>query len=258
MKRFGVQAVLVAISLASAASAVEGDFHWRKALAPGKTVEIKGVNGDIVAQAATGREVEVRADKEAGRGDAASVRIEAVEHEGGVTICAVYPTTDSRANECKPGKGGRMNVRNNDVKVRFTVRVPAGVTFVGRTVNGKVETTALPADAEAHSVNGDIRLETAGWAQASSVNGSITASFGRSGAARPAEFSSVNGPVTLHLPARYGAELDFKTVNGKITSDLPMTVQGKLGDRLMSGRLGAGGPRLAVSTVNGNIELKTP
>ena len=29
-----------------------------------------------------------------------------------------------------------MNVRDNDVTVTFTVHVPAGVRFAGRTVNG--------------------------------------------------------------------------------------------------------------------------
>ena len=64
-------------------------------------------------------------------------------HAGGVTICAVYPSRDARKpNECPPGDGGRMNVQNNDVSVRFTVRVPAGVTFVGKTVNGEIEAHA--------------------------------------------------------------------------------------------------------------------
>ena len=60
----------------------------------------------------------------------AEVKIEVVEHAGGVTICAVYPSSGA-PNECKPGKGGRMNVRDNDVNVEFKVSVPAGVRFVG-------------------------------------------------------------------------------------------------------------------------------
>ena len=62
-----------------------------------------------------------------------------MRHADGVTICAVYPNVDGRApNTCEPG-GGQMNVRDNDVSVNFTVRVPAGVRFSGNTVNGKVE-----------------------------------------------------------------------------------------------------------------------
>jgi hypothetical protein len=35
-----------------------------------------------------------------------------------------------------------MNVRDNDVNGEFRVSVPAGVRFVGRTVNGGIERAA--------------------------------------------------------------------------------------------------------------------
>ena len=38
------------------------------------------------------------------RNDPEDVRLEVVEHAGGVTICAVYPSKDAaRPNECRPG-----------------------------------------------------------------------------------------------------------------------------------------------------------
>ena len=61
-----------------------------------------------------------------------------VPHAGGVTICAVYPSDGSSANECKPG-GGHMNTRNNDVKVEFIVKIPVGVKLAAHSVNGDVE-----------------------------------------------------------------------------------------------------------------------
>jgi len=42
-----------------------------------------------------------------------------------------------------------MNVQNNDVTVRFTVHVPAGVQFVGKTVNGEID--AAPSTAISRS-----------------------------------------------------------------------------------------------------------
>jgi len=53
---------------------------------------IKGVSGDIRAVASSG-DVEVTAAKHARRSDPDDVKIEVVEHEDGVTICAVYPAT---------------------------------------------------------------------------------------------------------------------------------------------------------------------
>jgi len=145
--------------LLSPASARAQDFKWHGAVAQGKTIEIKGVNGDIRAEPSGGNEVEVTADKRATRDDPESVRIEVVPHGGGVTICAVYPSrSGARPNECAPGSGGRNNVQNNDVTVRFTVHVPAGVTFVGQTVIGQVDAERLNGDVDLSTVNGSVNF----------------------------------------------------------------------------------------------------
>src|SRR2546422_4855498 len=62
-----------------------------------------------------------------------------------------------------------MNVRDNDVTVDFTVRVPAGVRFLGKTVNGEVEAAVGSSDVEAITVNGSIRISTTGYAEAQTV-----------------------------------------------------------------------------------------
>src|SRR5881409_2022794 len=161
-----------ALALAPRTAAAQREFHWKGTVAPGKAIEIKGVNGDIRADAGSG-DVEVSAVKHARRSDPDEVKIEVVQHEDGVTICAVYPSDGRRDNTCEAGDGGHMNTHDNDVAVDFTVRVPAGVRFVGRTVNGAVEAAHLASDVEANTVNGAIRISTSGFAQAGTVNGSI-------------------------------------------------------------------------------------
>jgi hypothetical protein len=233
------------------------DFEWRGHIATDKAIEVKGVNGGIVAEPTTGSEVEVVAHKKARKSDPEEVRIEVIEHPGGVTICALYPSPrGAPPNECKPGEGGRMNTHDNDVQVEYTVRVPAGVRFVGRTVNGSVEARGLRADAEAHTVNGSVGISTRGVARASTVNGSIDAEMGTV-LREPLEFETVNGGITLVLPADSGAELRASTVNGDILTDLPITVRGRFNHRRVSGTIGRGGPQLMLSTVNGNIRLRT-
>src|SRR6188508_707123 len=123
------------------------EFRWQGKLAAGKTLEIKGVNGSIRVETG-GDQVELVAMRRGRRNDPTEVRIVAVEHAGGTTVCAVYPSTDGR-NECAPGDGGRMNVKNNDVNVDFTVKVPKGVKVVARTVNGEVEAAGLTGDVDA-------------------------------------------------------------------------------------------------------------
>ena len=233
-------------------SAQGSEFHWDKALRAGQTIEIKGINGSVEATRSNGRRVEVLAVKTSQRGDVSSVKIEAVEHSGGVTICSVYPSSGSRQNSCEPGEGGRMNVSNNDVKVKFTVRVPKGVRLVARTVNGSIKAVDLESDLRAVTVNGSVDITTTGRAQATTVNGSISARIGATELSDDLKFETVNGSITVHVPSGLDAEIDASTVGGRLTTDFPL----QLMRRRMHGVLGNGGPELNLSTVNGSIQLK--
>lgn len=254
----GVRVSNAAIAATTRAVAPQSnEFRWRKPLAPGRVVEIKGVNGKVQAEPATGGEVEVVASKTARRDDPDSVRVEAVEHGDGVTICAVYPSRDaSKPNVCAPGDGGRMNVQNNDVKVDFVVRVPAGVRFTGRTVNGGVEALGLGADVEVATVNGSIKVTTTGLARATTVNGSITAAMGSAGWPDKLDFSTVNGKLDLSFPAGLSADVDAETVNGSIMSDFPLTVTGRFSKRKLNGVIGGGGRGLHLRTINGDVLIR--
>ncbi len=232
------------------------DFQWHGRVGAGKTVEIKGVNGAIDAAAASGDEVEVTATKKGRRSDPGSVRIEVVEHAQGVTICAVYPDVDGRRNECRPGDGGHMSTRDNDVDVHFTVRVPRGVAFAPRTVNGDVEAEGLDGDVSVRTVNGSIQVSTTGRADAQTVNGSIRASAGRADWSGEAEFKTVNGSITVTLPSSTAADVRAQTVNGEIETDFALTVSGRVSRRRLSGTIGGGGRSLEMETVNGSIHLR--
>ncbi len=247
-------AVLAAVLAAPALRA--DDFHWQGRVASGATIEVKGVNGGIDAEPASGSEVEVTAGKRARRSNPDDVEIKVVEHTGGVTICAVYPSREGLPNECRPGSGGRMNTRDNDVNVEFRVRVPAGVRFTGRTVNGAIQARSLPADAEAYTVNGSIRIESAGVARGETVNGSIDAVLGRADWQGELTLKTVNGAIRVDIPSGLNAEVRAQTVNGDISTDFPLTVQGRISKRRIQGTIGSGGRQLDLETVNGGIELR--
>jgi hypothetical protein len=249
--------LVLLFTIVAAAPAAAQDWSWRKAVPAGRAVEIKGVNGDVSATAASGNEVEVIARKTARRSDPDDVRIEVVEHDGGVTICAMYPTPrGQRDNECLPGARGRSNTRNNDVNVDFEVRVPRGVRFVGKTVNGSVRATNLSADVQANTVNGSIRVSTAGLAEAHTVNGSINVRLGRADWDDSLQFQTVNGAIIVELAGDVNADVSATTVNGSLSSDWPMTMRGRWSPRHMNGKIGSGGRELALETVNGDIELR--
>src|SRR2546426_6224748 len=247
---------LVLLSLVTVCAtpvAAQGDFHWKGKIAAGKEIEIKGVNGDVRAVAGSGSETEVTATKRARRSDPAEVTIEVVEHEGGVTICAVYPSDGRRANECRPSEGGHMSTRENDVVVEFTVHVPAGVRFVGKTVNGEVEAASLGGDVEAYTVNGAIHISTSGYAEATTVNGSIVAAMGKASWADGVEVRTVNGGITLDLAPSLPAEGRAETVKGESFTGFPLMVTGRLGPRRGTGTIGSGGRQPARSTGSGDI-----
>ena len=234
------------------------DFQWHGHLAAGQTVTIRNINGDIRAEPAPGGDVEVTAEKHARRSDPDEVKIVVVPGDDGVTICAVYPGRfHGEENECLPGGGGRNNSRDNDTQVDFTVHVPRGVKFAGRTVNGDVTADALESDVSAHSVNGNVDVATStGYAEGSSVNGDVRARLGRTDWTGTLEFGSTNGSVTGVLPAGVAADVTASTVNGSIDTDFPLTIQGRFGPKHLRGTIGAGGRGLKLDTVNGSIRLK--
>ncbi len=232
------------------------EFRWREPLAAGRLIEIKGVNGSVEAEPASGGEVEVVAVKRWRHSDPEEVRVEVVRHAEGVTICAVYPNVPGReANTCGHGSG-HMSVNNNDVSVNFTVRVPAGVRFAGHTVNGKVSARNLSGDVEAKTVNGGINVSTTGVARAQTVNGSITVSMGRADWADGLELKTVNGSIDVSAPASLSAQVEAKTLNGEISTDFPITVVGTFSKRRLTGTIGGGGRELRLETVNGSVQIR--
>ncbi len=246
---------MVLLQLLAIAATLQGtpDFHWSGVIAAGKTLDIRGVNGDIRAVAAAGNQVEVTATKRGRRSDPASVEIKVVTGADGVTICALYPSSRG-GNSCEGGHGGQHN-DNNDVTVTFTVKVPAGVKFEGHTVNGEVEATGLRADAAVGTVNGGVRVETSGGAEAQTVNGDVHVIMGRITGSEALSFSTVNGGIDVTIPPNAALDVRASTTNGDISTDFPMTVSGRFGPRSLHGTIGGGGRSLTLTTVNGSISL---
>jgi DUF4097 and DUF4098 domain-containing protein YvlB len=92
--------------------------------------------------------------------------------------------------------------------------------------------------------------------EASSVNGTVRAEMGRADWTGALELSSVNGSITVVLPADLSAAVEASTVNGSLESDFPLTVQGRFSARRFTGTIANGGRQLRLETVNGSIELR--
>lgn len=258
---------------AAAAPTPQEPFRWSGRVASGKTIEVKGVKGTIRAVPASGSEVEVVASRRSGgRSAAETVRIEVVPHEGGVTVCAVYPRgwrewSDDRGrmeerggeggyNRCDPGEWRNLNVQDNDVSVDFTVRVPAGVRLAARNVSGDVDAEGMRGYVDARSVSGDVRIATTGFGEASTVSGEIVAVLGSAGWSGDLDFRTVSGDITLELPARTSTEVRVETMSGDIQSDFPLDVERRTMRRRARGTIGEGGRELYLTTLSGDVRLR--
>ena len=245
--------------LAAHTPAGQQDFHWTGRLAQGQRVEVKGVNGAIHAELSDGDEVEIRGVRREGRrGRAEDIRIERIMHDGGVTVCAVYPSSPrGPANRCTAGSEWNTNTQNQDARVEFVVRVPRGVHFLGATVNGDVDAQGMPADATVSTVNGSVTVSAAGTVEASTVNGAVDATMGRANPGRNLSFASVNGDITLRVPAAFRANVRASLLNGSIESDFPLTMhRQRYVGRRAEGEINGGGRSLRLQTVNGDIEIR--
>jgi hypothetical protein len=234
---------------------------------PKQWLWIHNANGAVKVEPGTGDLVQVTAVKTYHRSDPGSVRIEAVQHAGGVTICALWPGAERCAAADGGGGGGEGGGRpwgemhrgpggGNDVAVEFTVRVPRRVRVGANTVNGSVDITGVSAPVVAASVNGAVDVETsAGPVSATSVNGSVHARVRAFGDTGDVSLTTVNGSATAELPAKLDADVEASTLTGGIETDYPLAVTGKVGKQ-MQGTLGAGGRKVHITTVTGSITLK--
>ena len=238
-------------------SSTANPFHWKGTLSAGQRVELRGIQGDMNIEGVAGNEVEVTANK-SGEG-ADEVRIEVVSHAGGVTICAVYPG-DSR-NGCEAGENFHSHDQRNPARVDFTLRMPRDAKLDAKNVNGNIEAKNLGSEAHATIVNGRMRVETSSWAEATSLNGAVNVRMGKVDWPDELRIESVNGRIHLELPADLNAEVSFQTLNGNVQSDFPFTIgagnhiSGPVGTHI-TGKIGNGGRRLELKTVNGSIELR--
>jgi hypothetical protein len=241
MRITGIVASLAAVLVSTADPGwAQGDrVQWTGSVAQGQSVTVRGVLGSIQTTASDDGLVHV----DARISDPSVARVEVYDHAEGVTICALY---SSSQGDCR--QSSREDHRESrDARVDFVVRVPAGVRFVGSTVTGDIDVRGLRSDVQAATVSGRLNIETTGLVSTA---------------------TTVNGDVVLQLPMDLNAELRASTVSGTIESDFPITVTGPPGlpDGRRIGRrggphsvratIGSGGPELRVSTVNGSIQLR--
>jgi DUF4097 and DUF4098 domain-containing protein YvlB len=124
------------------------------------------------------------------------------------------------------------------------------------TTNGSIRAENIDGALSSRSVNGNVHLNGVSIIrEARTTNGSIEA--GITGTAPEAmEISTVNGSVRFSFPQNMNAEMDIQSSHGKISAPGGLTINMEnISPRHMTGKLGAGGNKIHVKTVNGSIVL---
>ncbi len=248
--------LLALLAAAPALGQASDEFNWSGRVSRGQSLEIKNVNGPLFFEPASGDTIEVTAVKEGPSDDIAEVEIEVVEHADGVTICAIFPRRwGLGSNACEPGDNNHSGSSKNKTKVTFRVRLPAGVVLDATTMNGAISAGDLRSDVQLLTMNGRIDISTTGWASAKTMNGAIECRMGSTDWSGDIELESMNGAITVEMPANANAEIAAATMNGSVNSDWALEKSGWIRNKA-HGTIGSGGRKLDISTMNGSIRIR--
>jgi hypothetical protein len=238
-------------------------FTWAGKIPEGRWINVHNLNGTVEVERGTSDKVEVTATRHTRRGDPNYVRFEVKKYgpsDQDVLICALWGENsecDEDGIRNRNDRNDRRGNRENEVSVEFRVKVPKGVRVGAHSVNGEVRVEDVSAEVDAESVNGSVVVSTMGGpVNARTVNGSVRASMGKFDMNSDLQFSSVNGTVIAEFASEINADVDLSTVNGRFLTDFPVTISGRIDPRRLRATLGRGGPRIRLSTVNGNVELR--
>jgi len=145
--------------------------------------------------------------------------------------------------------------------------------------NGSIEVKDVKGNVNFTTSNGSVHAENVeGSFEAQTSNGGIRARLHDSPSGHPIRLSTSNGdidlqvdslrqndviattsngPITVRMPAGVGASLHASTnSNGSVRSDFDVLIHsGELSKHRMEGTICAGGPKIDLTTSNGNINL---
>ncbi|MFK7956256.1 MAG: DUF4097 domain-containing protein [Lysobacterales bacterium] len=142
--------------------------------------------------------------------------------------------------------------------VSYEMKVPMGARLRSvETVNGSIEIVGVSGEVDAETVNGSIEVRgVSSDAKLSTVNGRVEAQLDRLQSDQRVSLESVNGQILVYLPDDADVEIRAETVHGSLRNDFGLPVDKGMVGKDLRGRLGSGGGRLTLDTVNGSISIR--
>jgi hypothetical protein len=151
----------------------------------------------------------------------------------------------------------------------LTVHLPRETVLHLRDVNGHLNARDTSGAFDIRAVNGAVNLtDIAGSGNISTVNGPNVITF-RENPKSDSSFTSVNGKVDVTFLPTLSADFSLKTVNGGMFTDFESTMLASAGKASRENgkfvyrkkgesdiRVGSGGPKIRMETVNGSIQIR--
>jgi hypothetical protein len=232
-------------AVASALGDVQDQINKTVSLAPGSNVRVSGINGFVVIETSDSDRAEINIQIKASSQEAMERRPIIVES-----------TSNSLTIRTDDDREGRRGRDRGEVRHEVRLRLPRAISLKISSVNGKVEVGQITGEVAVSSVNGRVDIAQAGTAtELSSINGHTSVSIRHIGEGG-LRVTSINGGVEIGLPQSTNADVEVRSVNGGINTDIPMNVIGEMKHGQLTGKIGSGGARITVTSVNGGVTLR--
>jgi hypothetical protein len=218
---------------------------WEKhfELPPGGHVSVVNVQGSVLVEgwdrAEVNATVAMRSAKPTDQLDEVRVAVEA--RGSSVAFHTLYPSG-----------------LDTPIRVDYHLRVPRQVRLDEvSTLSGDIVVRDVQGSMEARNLHGDIDgINVSGSVVAHALTGNIQISLGAMPDRRlPLTLGTINGNVELVMPPEANANLELSTVAGNIIANYPFQVSSVPGDSTRRAQVGAGGVRVQLRTVKGNIRV---
>ncbi len=232
------------------------------------SVAVKAVFGTVTVEGYDGREVRIES--------AASRDEDKDDHDSGHE--APPPGMHKIPNR---SFGLSAEEADNHVDVRVEgadaqtlhLLVPRHTSVTVSTVNGgDLTVRGVDGEHELSNVNGAIHAEhVSGSVVAHTTNGGVDVSIDRADPGKPMSLVTLNGDVSITLPAGFGADLRLQTTNGDIYTDFDFAAahdkpnvrkdssHGRYRVEIkqeVRGSINGGGPEIRMQTFNGDVLVK--
>jgi hypothetical protein len=257
------------------------EFNQTYQLAAGARVEVSSIRGPVEITNGNGATAEVQIIRTARtREDLEYHKIEVQQSGNGLVVRGVQEPEDRRDRNIQVNHhvilklprtidlsvssvSGSLKV--GDVDGETIVSSISGSANIGQvggklkvsSVSGNLEVGNVGADARVNSISGNLGLgQINGSLDVSSVSGGLNATL-LSLSPQGIHINSVSGSIEIGFKSEVNADFDAESVSGQVYLNVPnVTRESEERSPNVRARIGAGGTRISIRSVSGNIRLK--